>query len=27
MEWVSIHEKELKDIWDTQSFKSIEPLE
>lgn len=27
MEWISIHEKELKDIWDTQNFKDINPLE
>ncbi len=27
MEWINIHEKELKEIWDTQDFKSIEPLE
>ena len=26
-EWISIHEKELKDIWDTQNFKNITPLE
>lgn len=27
MEWTSIHEKELKEIWDTQNFKNIKPLE
>ena len=27
MEWITIHEKELKEIWDTQNFKNIEPLE
>ena len=27
MEWISIHESELKDIWDTGNFKNIEPLE
>lgn len=27
MEWISIHEKELKEIWDTQNFKNIKPLE
>ena len=27
MEWISMHEKELKDIWDTQEFKKIKPLE
>ncbi len=27
MEWINIHEKELKEIWDTQDFKSIKPLE
>ena len=27
MEWILIHEKELKDIWDTQDFRSIDPLE
>ena len=27
LEWITIHEKELKDIWDTKNFKTIEPLE
>ena len=27
MEWITIHEKELKEIWDTQDFKNIKPLE
>ena len=27
IEWITIHEKELKEIWDTQDFKSIKPLE
>ncbi|MFR8232783.1 MAG: DUF4160 domain-containing protein [Clostridia bacterium] len=26
-EWISIHEEELKEIWDTQNFKKIKPLE
>lgn len=25
-EWVFIHKKEIKDIWETQQFKKIEPL-
>lgn len=25
-EWVFIHKKEIKDIWETQHFKKIEPL-
>ena len=24
-EWISIHEEELKEIWDTQNFKKIKP--
>lgn len=27
MEWVDIHEKELTEIWNTQNFKKIDPLE
>lgn len=27
IEWISIHEEELKVIWDTQNFKKIKPLE
>lgn len=27
IEWISIHEEELKEIWDTQNFKKIKPLE
>lgn len=26
-EWISLHRKELTEIWETQNFKSIEPLE
>lgn len=26
-EWIAIHRKELKEIWETQEFKSITPLE
>lgn len=26
-EWISIHREELKNIWETQEFKSVEPLE
>lgn len=25
-EWISLHRKELTEIWETQNFKSIEPL-
>lgn len=25
-EWLFIHKKEIKDIWETQQFKKIEPL-
>ena len=25
-EWVFIHKNEIKDIWETQEFKKIEPL-
>ena len=25
-EWVFIHKNEIKDIWETQQFKKIEPL-
>ena len=25
-EWALIHKKEIKDIWETQQFKKIEPL-
>ena len=25
-EWISLHRKELAEIWETQNFKSIEPL-
>lgn len=25
-EWVFIHKKEIKNIWETQQFKKIEPL-
>ena len=27
LEWIDIHQKELKDIWETQDFKNIKPLE
>lgn len=27
MEWITIHEEELTEIWETQNFKNIEPLE
>lgn len=27
LEWMSLHEEELKKIWDTQEFKDIKPLE
>ena len=26
-EWISIHKEELKEMWETQDFKTIEPLE
>ena len=26
-EWVDLHRNELKEIWETQEFKSISPLE
>ena len=26
-EWMSIHRDELMNIWETQNFKSLEPLE
>ena len=26
-EWLSIHKNELKEIWETQEFKNIDPLE
>lgn len=26
-EWISLHREELKEIWETQNFKSIAPLE
>ena len=26
-EWLSIHKNEIKEIWETQEFKKIEPLE
>ncbi len=26
-EWITIHREELKNIWETQEFKSVEPLE
>lgn len=26
-EWISLHRDELKEIWETQNFKSIAPLE
>ncbi len=26
-EWIDLHKSELKEIWETQSFKSILPLE
>ncbi len=26
-EWISIHRAELKEMWETQEFKSIAPLE
>ena len=26
-EWISIHRDELQEIWETQEFKSISPLE
>lgn len=27
LEWIDIHSVELKQIWDTQDFRSLEPLE
>ena len=27
IEWIDIHEKELENIWNTQEFKEIKPLE
>lgn len=27
LEWIGIHRQELKEIWETQDFKSISPLE
>ena len=27
LEWISIHRDELKEIWETQDFKQISPLE
>ena len=27
LEWISIHKKELMDIWNTQEFKYLSPLE
>ena len=27
LEWIDIHQKELKYIWETQDFKNIKPLE
>lgn len=27
MEWIKLHKEELKEIWDTQNFKHIKPLE
>lgn len=27
MEWIKMHKEELKEIWDTQNFKNIKPLE
>lgn len=26
-EWITIHRDELKEVWDTQNFKDIAPLE
>ena len=26
-EWISLHKNELLEIWETQDFKKIEPLE
>lgn len=26
-EWISIHRDELKEVWETQNFKNIAPLE
>ncbi len=26
-EWISVHRDELKEVWETQSFKDIAPLE
>ena len=26
-EWISLHKDELKEIWETQNFKNISPLE
>ena len=26
-EWISIHREELKDVWETQNFRGIAPLE
>ncbi len=26
-EWIGLHQDELKEIWETQNFKSISPLE
>ena len=26
-EWIGLHRNELKEIWETQEFKSIQPLE
>lgn len=26
-EWIDLHQNELKEIWETQDFKSISPLE
>ena len=27
LEWITVHRDELKEVWDTQSFKDIAPLE
>ena len=27
LEWINIHRDELKEIWETQDFKQISPLE
>lgn len=27
MEWIALHRDELKEIWETQNFKQISPLE